>query len=117
MTKNIEFWFDYGSASAHIAYWALKDVVTRVGATVTLEPMLLGAVFLATGNRSPLEVEAKGRWMIWDLQNYAQRYGVSFRMNPHMIFKAKSMTIPTVPKKKRVGFFTWQKLPGKNPWH
>jgi 2-hydroxychromene-2-carboxylate isomerase len=85
MTKVVEFWFDYGSGSAHVAYWALKDVARRTGAEIDLRPMLLGAVFKATGNRTPMEVEAKGRWMVWDLQNYAQRYGMSFRMNPHFM--------------------------------
>ena len=86
MTNNVEFWYDFGSAPAHIAYWALKDVSRRVGAKIDLKPMLLGAVFQATGNRTPLEIEAKGRWMIWDLQNCARRLGVAFRMNEHMIF-------------------------------
>ena len=86
MTKVVEFWFDYGSASSHLAYWALKDIAGRTAAKIDLKPMLLGAVFQATENRSPLEVEAKGRWMILDFKNYAQRYGVTFRMNPHVIF-------------------------------
>ena len=71
MTKVVEFWFDYGSASSHLAYWALKDIAGRTAAKIDLKPMLLGAVFQATETRSPLEVEAKGRWMILDLQNHA----------------------------------------------
>jgi 2-hydroxychromene-2-carboxylate isomerase len=36
-------------------------------------------VFQATGNRSPMEVPAKGRYMHDDLQRCATRYGVPFR--------------------------------------
>lgn len=45
--------------------------------------MLLGGVFKATGNASPAEIPAKGRYMIQDLARYAQRYGVPFRFNPY----------------------------------
>jgi 2-hydroxychromene-2-carboxylate isomerase len=40
-------------------------------------------VFQATGNRSPMEVPAKGQYMMDDLQRFARRYGVPFRHNPH----------------------------------
>lgn len=40
-------------------------------------------MFQATGNRSPMEVPAKGRYLQADLERFAQRYGVPFRHNPH----------------------------------
>ena len=46
--------------------------------------MLLGGVFQATGNHSPMTVPAKGRYMVDDLQRFAQRYGVPFKHNPHL---------------------------------
>jgi 2-hydroxychromene-2-carboxylate isomerase len=45
--------------------------------------MLLGGVFKATGNQSPINIPAKGRWMFSDLTRYARRYGVAFRLNPY----------------------------------
>jgi 2-hydroxychromene-2-carboxylate isomerase len=45
--------------------------------------MLLGGVFKATGNASPVTVPAKGRWMFQDMARWARRYGVSLAMNPH----------------------------------
>ena len=78
MTEVVEFWFDYDCGSADVAYWALKDIARQTGAEIDLRPMLLGAVFKATGNRTPMKVEAKGRWMVWDLKNDAQRYGVEW---------------------------------------
>jgi 2-hydroxychromene-2-carboxylate isomerase len=45
--------------------------------------MLLGGVFQATGNASPITVPAKGKYMLTDLARFAQRYGVPMRFNPH----------------------------------
>jgi 2-hydroxychromene-2-carboxylate isomerase len=48
-------------------------------------------VFQATGNRSPMTVPAKGRYMQDDLQRFARRYGVPFRHNPH--FPINTLTL------------------------
>ncbi len=85
MTKTVEFWFDYGSPTAYLAHWRLKNVAERVGAAIDFRPMLLGAVFQATGNRTPMEIEAKGKWMEWDMKNFAERHGIPFEMNPYFI--------------------------------
>ena len=82
MTKTVEFWFDYGSPTAYLAHWRLKNVAERVGAAIDLRPMLLGAVFQATGNRSPVEIAAKAKWMDFDMANFAERHGIPFVMNP-----------------------------------
>ena len=82
MSKTVEFWFDYGSPTAYLAHWQLKKVAERSGATIDLRPMLLGAVFQATGNRSPVEIAAKAKWMDFDMANFAERHGIPFVMNP-----------------------------------
>ena len=53
--------------------------------------MLLGGVFKATGNASPVAVPAKGRWMNDDMQRWAKRYGVTLRFNPH--FPINTLTL------------------------
>ena len=45
--------------------------------------MLLGGVFKATGNQSPVTIPAKGAWMMTDLPRFAKRYGVPYVRNPH----------------------------------
>jgi 2-hydroxychromene-2-carboxylate isomerase len=45
--------------------------------------MLLGGIFKATGNHSPIDIPAKGRWMFVDIGRWARRYGATFVMNPH----------------------------------
>ncbi|MBU1358222.1 MAG: 2-hydroxychromene-2-carboxylate isomerase [Gammaproteobacteria bacterium] len=82
-TPSVDFYFDVGSPAAYLAYTQLPHVCADTGATLVWKPMLLGGVFQATGNRSPAEVAAKGRYMNADLARYAQRYGVPFVHNPH----------------------------------
>lgn len=83
MTRSVEFWFDVGSAYSYLAWRSLPALAAARGATIEWRPMLLGAVFKATGNRSPVEVAAKSRWSLIDLQRWAQRIGTTIRMNPH----------------------------------
>lgn len=83
MSKTVEFWFDYGSPTAYLAWTQLPGLAKRTGATIEYHPMLLGGVFQATGNRSPVEVAAKSRYMNADMQWFAARYGVPFRRNPN----------------------------------
>ncbi len=81
--RAIEFFFDYGSPASYLAYTQMPAIAQRTGATIIYRPMLLGGVFKATGNRSPVEIAAKGVWMMADLQRYARRYGVPYVRNPH----------------------------------
>jgi 2-hydroxychromene-2-carboxylate isomerase len=81
--RQIEFFFDYGSPASYLAYTQLPAIAQRTGAEIVYRPMLLGGVFKAVGNRSPIEVPAKGKWLMADLQRYATRYGVPFVLNPH----------------------------------
>ena len=83
MSKTVDFYFDFGSPASYIAYARLPGVAAEAGAELVWKPMLLGGVFQATGNRSPMEIPAKGKYMTDDLGRYARRYGVDFRVNPH----------------------------------
>lgn len=83
MGRTVEFFFDFGSPAAYLAYTQLGEIARSCGARIVWRPMLLGGVHKASGNVSPITVPAKGRWMMGDLQKWAQRYGVPFRMNPN----------------------------------
>jgi len=83
MAKTVEFFFDFGSPYSYLAYKALPAIAAARGAQIAWRPMLLGGVFKATGNHSPVEVAAKGKWLQQDLQRWAARYGAVFRHNPH----------------------------------
>jgi 2-hydroxychromene-2-carboxylate isomerase len=89
--KQVEFWFDVGSPAAYLAWTQMPRLASETGATVQYKPFLLGGVFQATGNRSPMEVPAKSRWMTEDLARCARRYGVPFAHNPH--FPINTLTL------------------------
>ena len=91
MSKAVEFYFDVGSPAAYLAWTQLPRIAREAGAEIEYRPFLLGGVFQATGNRSPMEVPAKGQYMQDDLQRFARRYGVPFAHNPH--FPINTLTL------------------------
>ena len=91
MQKTIEHFFDFGSPTSYLAYTQLPRLAAECGATIAWRPMLLGGVFKATGNASPVTVPAKGRWMADDIAHWARHYGVPFTFNPH--FPINTLTL------------------------
>lgn len=91
MNKTVEFYFDVGSPAAYLASRRLPAICAAAGATLAWRPMLLGGVFQATGNQSPMMVPAKGRYVLADLQRFARRHAVPFAPNPH--FPINTLTL------------------------
>jgi 2-hydroxychromene-2-carboxylate isomerase len=91
MAKTVEFYFDFGSPYSYLAYKALPAIAAASGAQIAWRPMLLGGVFKATGNHSPVEIPAKGKWLQQDLERWAARYAAPFRRNPH--FPINTLTL------------------------
>lgn len=89
--KAVEFFFDVGSPTAYLAWTQLPSIAKAAGAHIVWRPMLLGGVFKATGNQSPVAVPAKGQWMGGDMQRWAQRYLVPFQSNP--FFPINTLTL------------------------
>lgn len=83
MRKTVEFYFDFGSPAAYLAWTQLPELCRQAGAELLSRPILLGGVFQATGNRAPITVPLKGQYLFVDLARYARRYGVPLQMNPH----------------------------------
>jgi 2-hydroxychromene-2-carboxylate isomerase len=94
MTRSIDFYFDVGSPAAYLAWTQLPRIAAEARAELDYRPMLLGGVFQATGNQSPMTVPAKGRYMLDDLARYAARYKVPFRHNP--FFPINTLTLMRV---------------------
>jgi 2-hydroxychromene-2-carboxylate isomerase len=81
--KTFEFWFDFGSPAAYLAFTQIPSIEAATGAKAIYRPMLLGGVFQATGNHSPATIPAKGKYIFNDFNRYAKRYGVPFNNNPY----------------------------------
>lgn len=84
MSKTLEFYFDFGSPTAYLAHKRLGQLAEQYALEVVYKPMLLGGVFKATGNNSPVAIPAKGQYMMdHDLPRFAKRYNVQLNFNPH----------------------------------
>jgi len=82
MSTQVEFFFDFGSPASYLAWTQLPRIAHEAGAQIIWRPMLLGGVFKATGNQSPVMIPSKGTWMLKDLARFASRYGVAMTFNP-----------------------------------
>jgi 2-hydroxychromene-2-carboxylate isomerase len=91
MKNTVEFFFDFGSPTSYLAYTQLPKIAADASATLSWRPMLLGGVFKATGNASPVTVPAKGKWMLSDMKLWARRYSVPLKFNPH--FPINTLTL------------------------
>jgi 2-hydroxychromene-2-carboxylate isomerase len=85
---QVTFYYDYGSPASYLAWTQLPALCARHGAELDCRPILIGGLFKITGNRSPVTVEAKGEWFFKDMARFAERYGVTFRKNPHFIINS-----------------------------
>lgn len=91
MSKQVEFFFDFGSPTAYLAWTQLPRIAMQARAGIVWRPMLLGGVFKATGNQSPVLIEPKGKWMFDDMARWARRYGVKLEMNPWFIINTLTL--------------------------
>ena len=90
------FYFDFGSLNAYFAWRLLPEIEQRTGARFEQMPVLLGGIFKATGNRSPVEayagVPAKLAYEFREIDRFVARHGFDeFRMNPH--FPVNTLTL------------------------
>jgi len=85
---TIEFIFDFGSPNAYLAYRALPPILARTGAQLVLIPCLLGGIFKATGNQSPVvafkEIKGKVEYEMLEVRRFVAKHRFEkFRLNPH----------------------------------
>jgi 2-hydroxychromene-2-carboxylate isomerase len=83
MTRTVEFFYDFTSPTAYLAWARLPEIAKRTGATIAYRPMFLGGVMQATGNRPPGTLPQKGAWMAADLQRWSRRFNTPYKPNPH----------------------------------
>jgi len=89
--KSVEFYFDLGSPYSYLAYYRLLQMAEQQEIQIVYKPILLGGVFKATGNRSPIEIPVKGVYSILDMQRWAEYYQIQMQMNPH--FPMNTLTL------------------------
>lgn len=85
---TIDFIFDFGSPNAYLAGKVLPGIAARTGAAVNRIPCLLGGIFKATNNASPMvafgNVKGKLAYESLETRRFVAKHGLSaFRQNPH----------------------------------
>lgn len=88
MAKTIDFIFDFGSPNGYLAWKVLPGIAARTGAKLNLIPCLLGGIFKATGNQSPVTafggVKGKLEYEALETRRYVAAHGLTaYRANPH----------------------------------
>ncbi|MEX0366865.1 MAG: 2-hydroxychromene-2-carboxylate isomerase [Ruegeria sp.] len=87
MSQSIEFIYDFGSPNSYLAHKVLPDLAARCGVGLLYSPALLGGVFKATNNQSPItafaHVRHKLTYQMYEMHRFAKRHGLTFHMNPH----------------------------------
>ena len=87
MAAKVEFLFDFGSPNAYLTYRAIPEIERRTGATFEPVPVLLGGIFKATGNQSPVvafaNVKGKLDYQRVEFTRFLRRHGIEdFKFNP-----------------------------------
>lgn len=84
----IDFIFDFGSPNAYLSAKVLAEITARTGARINRIPCLLGGIFKATNNASPMVafggVKGKLAYEALETRRFIDRHGLSaYRQNPH----------------------------------
>lgn len=85
---NFEFIYDFGSPNAYLSHVVIPEIETRTGSKCIYRPVLLGGVFKATNNRSPMEafagIDNKLKYIQRETQRFLAKHDIrKFTRNPH----------------------------------
>jgi 2-hydroxychromene-2-carboxylate isomerase len=83
--RTLDFWFDYSCPYAYLGFTQVEAFAKRLGARLTLEPMLLGGVFRANGTPQNLMralSTAKAAHNAADMQRWADLFGATLHVPP-----------------------------------
>jgi len=85
MSREIEFLYDFGSPNAYLVHRAIEDLSAPQFRYV---PVLLGGIFKATGNQSPMQayghIAAKRDYDMLEMRRFMAHHDINgFTMNPH----------------------------------
>ena len=95
MAVCAEFHFDFGSPNAYLAHRVIPEITARTGVNFSYIPVLLGGVFKATNNASPMVqfqgIRNKNEYQSLEMKRFIARHSIAFTRNPH--FPVNTITI------------------------
>jgi len=84
---EIDFLYDFGSPNAYLVHKVLPALADLTGARVRYVPVLLGGIFKATNNQSPMaafgNVKGKLAYQARETQRFVDRHAIPYVFNPH----------------------------------
>ncbi len=88
MTAKVEFHFDFGSPNTYYSHRVIPEIEQRTGVSFEYFPILLGGVFKAINNKSPMEALAgirnKAEYNALETKRFIEKHSLEkFRFNPH----------------------------------
>jgi 2-hydroxychromene-2-carboxylate isomerase len=88
MVREIEFLYDFGSPNAYFVHRAIPEIEAQGKVRFEYMPVLLGGIFKATGNQSPMQtyghIAAKRAYDMLEMRRFMDRHEITaFTMNPH----------------------------------
>jgi 2-hydroxychromene-2-carboxylate isomerase len=82
MTRQIEFYFDFGSPYSYLAQTQFEKLAADTQATIVYMPINVLDLMKATGNTpTTIECKAKRKYAKSDLQRWVKKYGVGWEPN------------------------------------
>ncbi|HWZ08792.1 MAG TPA: 2-hydroxychromene-2-carboxylate isomerase [Bradyrhizobium sp.] len=87
MSTAPQFLFDFGSPNAFLSHEAIPAIERRIGVKFEYFPILLGGIFKATNNRSPVEtlagIKNKPEFQALETERFLRRFNVRpYTLNP-----------------------------------
>ncbi|MBR0954908.1 2-hydroxychromene-2-carboxylate isomerase [Bradyrhizobium canariense] len=82
MSKQIEFYFDFGSPYSYLAQTQFNKLAADTKATIVYMPINVLELMKATGNTpTTLECKSKRKYAKNDLQRWVKKYGIGWEPN------------------------------------
>lgn len=96
MPRTVEFLFDFVSPNAYLAWYPLKDMAARTGATIEVTPVFLGGMHRLTGNAPPMirdaDVKGKVEYGMLEMQRFIAKHGFDkYRLHPQFPFNSVTL--------------------------
>lgn len=95
-TRTLEFIFDFVSPNAYLAWWPVRAIIARTGATLEVMPVFLGGMHRLTGNAPPFQrdadVKGKNDYAMLEMRRFIAKHGLTkFAMHPQFPFNSVTL--------------------------
>lgn len=121
MPVKAEFLFDFGSPNAYFSHLVLPRIQDRTGVAFNYVPVLLGGVFKATGNASPMVafkgIKNKNEYHRLETERFLKAHGITaYTRNPDFPINTLQIMRGAVAAKRLGCFETYVQAVFQHMW-